>query len=248
MANYDGLVLVAGATGGVGWRVVQTLRREGIPARALVRNRDREAALEKMGASLALCDLTDANSAPTALKTAMQDVKAVISALGTRQIVRFRDFNFENGLREVDYYGTRRLVDAARAAGVEHFVLNSTMGVYERRTLLKPFSIPLYPKWQAEAYLVKSGLTYTIIRPGGLVDYDEDLNGPRGWKHAPAFALANLSGEGGFQSLGRVHRQDVAEALVKSLWTPAARNRIFDILDRSSVTPAARSKILKDIF
>ncbi len=248
MPTYEGLVLVIGATGGVGSRVVNVLRREGIATRVLLRSRTRQAELEKLGVSVAIGDVADPVTAPAALKAAFQDVRAVISALGTRQVIRFKDLSFQNGLREVDYLGTRRLVDAAKAAGVAHFALNSTMGVYERRTVTKPLSIVLYPKWQAEAYLAKSGLTYTIIRPGGLVDTDEALKGPVGWKHAPALAEAKLSGEGGFQSLGRVHRQDVAEALVKSLRTPAMYNRVFDIIDRSAVKPAARSLILKDIF
>ncbi len=244
MAEYDGPVLVVGATGGVGRRVVQVLQREGIPTRALVRNREKGAFLEKAGVSVVYGDVAaESAAAQVALKEAMEGVRAVISGLGTRQVM-----SFDKGLREVDYEGTRRLVEAARATGVEHFCLTSTMGVYERQNITKPFSILFYPKWQAEAYLVRSGLPYTIIRPGGLVDDDADLKGPPGWTHRPAFAYGQLDGKGGFGGLGRVHREDVAVALVKSLWTPAARNRIFEVLDRASVKPAGRSKILTDIF
>ncbi|HEX2911379.1 MAG TPA: SDR family oxidoreductase [Chloroflexia bacterium] len=242
MAQYDGVVLVAGATGGVGRRVVEFLRREGIQTRALVRDRSKAASLEKLGVELFQVDLTS----PDALKSllpALQGVKAVISALGTRQ-----PFNPNRGLRETDYLGTRRLVDAAKAAGVDHFILVSTMGVRQHASVLHPLSLLFHPKWQAEAYLVRSGLTYTVIRPGGLVDSDEAFKQAPGYRHTPALALARLDGEGGFQVLGRVHRQDVAEAMVKSLWTPATRNRIFDILDRSSIKPKAQGKILKDLF
>jgi uncharacterized protein YbjT (DUF2867 family) len=174
----------------------------------------------------------------------MEGVSAVISALGTRQM-----FSRTNGLKQVDYYGNRRLIDAARKAGIKHYILNSTMGVYAERSLFKPFSIPFYPKWQAENYLANSGLTYTIIRPGGLVDTDAALKGPQGWKRRAALAETSLSGEGGFDgTIGRVHRQDVAEVMVKSLWTPGTHNKIFDLLDYSSVKPALRAKVLKNIF
>ncbi len=243
MAMYDGLVLVVGASGGVGKNVVRALHREGISIKVLLRDPAKAAPFEKLGAAVVIADVTDGDKAPALLKEAMVGVKAVLSALGTRQFI-----GAKAGLKQVDYYGTRRLVDAAKTAGVEHFILNSTMGVSERRSILKPFSIPFYPKWQAEEYLVKSGLTYTIIRPGGLVDKEEDLKAPPGWTHKPALTNAKLSGEGGFSGLGRVLRQDVAEAMVKSLWLPEARNKIFDILDYASVKPEDRARILKDLF
>ncbi|MEI6042927.1 MAG: SDR family oxidoreductase [Chloroflexota bacterium] len=243
MANYDGLVLVAGASGDVGRRVVKTLLQEGIAVRALVRNKAKAAELEKLGASVVLIDLTDEVNAPKILKKAMEGVTAVISALGTRQ-----PFSFTNGLRQVDYFGNRRLVDAALAAGVNHFILNSTMGLASPPTIFKPFSFPFYPKWEAEAYLVQSGLTYTIIRPGGLVNSDAELKGPAGWKHSPVLATAKLNGEDGFGGFGRIHRQDVAELLVKSLWTEATHKRIFEALDRASVRANDRAKILKGVF
>lgn len=243
MTKFDGLVLVVGASGGVGLNVVRALHREGIPIRVLLRDSGKAAPFEKLGAEVVIADVTDADKAPVLLKKAMVGVKAVISALGTRQFI-----GANAGLKQVDYYGTRRLVDAAKVAGVEHYILNSTMGVAERRSILKPFSIPFYPKWQAEEYLVKSGLTYTIIRPGGLVDKDEDIKGPPGWTHKPALAYAQLSGEGGFNGLGRVLRLDVAEAMVKSLGLSEARNKIFDILDYASVKPSDRAKIIKDLF
>jgi uncharacterized protein YbjT (DUF2867 family) len=243
MANYEGLVLVAGASGDVGRRVVKTLLREGIATRVLVRSKAKGAELEKQGVSVVLVDLTDEVNAPKILKKAMEGVTAVISAIGTRQ-----PLSFTNGIRQVDYNGNRRLVDAARAAGVQHFILNSTMGLASPPSIFKPFSIPFYPKWEAEAYLVQSKLPYTIIRPGGLVNSDADLKGPAGWKHSPVLATAKLNGEGGFGGFGRIHRQDVAELLVKSLWTEAVRNRIFDSLDRASVRDNDRSKILKGVF
>ncbi len=245
MAKYEGTVLVVGGTGGVGARIVKLLQSEGITPRLLVRDPLKAASLEKQGLEVMVGDLTDEVSAPVTLKLAMNGIKAVLSALGSRP----RDFLTPGkGLKGIDYYGTRRLVDAARAAGVEHFVLNSTMGVSQKRSITKPFSILFYPKWQAEAYLVKSGLTYTIFRPGGLVDSEAELKAAPGAKRSPVLAAANLRGGGGFEGLGRVLRQDVAEAMVKSLTTPATYNQIYDILDRSSVKPEDRRKILKDVF
>jgi uncharacterized protein YbjT (DUF2867 family) len=238
MAKYDGTVLVVGASGGVGRRVVQILLKNGIKTRVLVRDSTKGAIFEKLGATVFFGDVT----APglEKLKQAMDGATAVISALGSRQFL-----SRSAGLKQVDYLGTRRLVNAAKEAKIQHFILVSTMGVYERRTLAKPFSLVFYPKWQAEEALVTSGLTYTIVRPGGLVDSTDGLKGNT---RNPVVAFAELSGEGGFNVLGRVHREDVADIMVKSLWTASAKNRIFDVLDKSSLRSKQQSLVVSDVF
>ena len=78
-----------------------------------------------------------------------------------------------------------------------------------------------------------------------MVNSDETLKGPLGWKHTPALAYAEINGDGGFGLLfGRVHRDDVAMAMVKSLSTPEMRNRVLEILDKSSVKEHCQNKIV----
>ncbi|NWJ47250.1 MAG: SDR family oxidoreductase [Chloroflexi bacterium] len=243
MANYDGLVLVAGATGGVGRRVVRALVNEGIKTRVLVRDNKKGEILAKLGVEVFIIDVANPQTTAETFAKAVKGVTAIISALGTRQM-----FSNSNGLKQVDYFGNKRLIDAARAEGVKHYILNSTMGVHQDRSLLHPFSIPFYPKWQAEEYLVKSGLPYTIIRPGGLVDSDEELKLPSGAKRRPVLAESRLSGDDGFNILGRVHREDVALTMVRSLWTSQMQSHIYDLLDYSSVKPNKREKIVKELL
>lgn len=61
--------------------------------------------------------------------------------------------------REVDVDGTRRLLDAARAADVQHFVYISIVGIDR---------IPTYPyyrvKLDAEREIERAGIPYTILR------------------------------------------------------------------------------------
>lgn len=56
------MIVVIGATGQVGSRVVRGLRERGAPVRALVRSRERGAAAEAAGAELAIGDATDADA------------------------------------------------------------------------------------------------------------------------------------------------------------------------------------------
>lgn len=78
---------------------------------------------------------------------------------------------------QVDYYGTVNLVEACRKLGVTKFVLVSSILVNGAAMgqLLNPayvflnaFGLVLVAKLQAEQYIRKSGINYTIIRPGGL--------------------------------------------------------------------------------
>lgn len=80
-------------------------------------------------------------------------------------------------MSQVDYYGTVNLVDACRKVGVNRFILVSSILVNGAAMgqLLNPayivlnaFGLVLVAKLQAEQYIRKSGINYTIIRPGGL--------------------------------------------------------------------------------
>lgn len=78
---------------------------------------------------------------------------------------------------QIDNFGTVNLVDACGKCGVNRFVLISSILVNGAAMgqLLNPayiflnvFGLTLVAKLQAEKYIRKSGINYTIIRPGGL--------------------------------------------------------------------------------
>jgi uncharacterized protein YbjT (DUF2867 family) len=76
-----GVILVVGATGGVGQRVVKRLLQQGYPVRALVRDLERAKTILGDRPQLVAGDVTQ----PETLKSEfMQGVQAVISCLGTR--------------------------------------------------------------------------------------------------------------------------------------------------------------------
>lgn len=78
---------------------------------------------------------------------------------------------------QVDNFGTVNLVEACRKAKVNRFILVSSILVNGAAMgqLLNPayiflnvFGLTLVAKLQAENHIRKSGINYTIIRPGGL--------------------------------------------------------------------------------
>lgn len=79
----------------------------------------------------------------------------------------------------VDYYGQIKQFNLAKKLGVKHVVLISSMGVTDRHHFLNNVGKKkdgsgdgdiLVWKRKAERCLVESGLDYTILHPGGLVD------------------------------------------------------------------------------
>ena len=96
------------------------------------------------------------------------------------------EFRFRPGgtPEEVDWVGQKAQIDAAKEAGVKHVVICSSMGGTQPQNFLNTIGQQadgsggqiLLWKRKAEQYLVDSGLTYTILHPGGLTDKEGGLN------------------------------------------------------------------------
>jgi uncharacterized protein YbjT (DUF2867 family) len=156
-SNTGRTILVTGATGKQGGAAARHLLEKGYRVRALTRNPDGEAAaaLREMGAEVSAGDLDDRGSLDRALE----------GAYGAFSVQNFWETGFE---REIDQ-GVR-LIDAAKDAGVEHFVYSSVASAH-RDTGLSHFE----SKWRIEERLRGSGLTYTTLRP---VWFMENWEGP----------------------------------------------------------------------
>lgn len=215
---------VAGATGETGRRIVGQLIDRGIPVKALVRDLTVARSTLPEGVELVTADLSN----PTALTGAMADCTVVLSATGARP-------SFDPaGPYQVDYQGTKHLVDAARAAGVEHFVMVSSLCVSKFLHPLNLFWLVLYWKKLGEQYLQASGLTYTIVRPGGLKNDDQDS---RPLIMAPADTLFE----------GNVPRLKVAQVCVEALFLPAAHNKVVEIIAQSQAVPKSVEELFSGV-
>jgi uncharacterized protein YbjT (DUF2867 family) len=211
-------VLVAGATGQTGKEIVKHLRANGYHVRALVR--DPEKAKEQLGADVeyAIGDVKE----PAAVAAAMSGASAVISSIGARSK------EGPDRPEMIDYEGVRNLVDAARAARVQQFVLVSSRGVTQAdNPLNRMFGDVLAWKLKGEDYLRASGVPYTIVRPSGL------LNEPGG--------TGNVTFEQGdrrYSGVLSIPREDVAIVCVQALKHRGARFRTFEVqrIDGAPVT------------
>jgi uncharacterized protein YbjT (DUF2867 family) len=109
----------------------------------------------------------------------------------------------------------------ARESGVKHFVLISSLGVTKPDHPLNKYGQVLTMKLEGEnevrRLFADPGYTYTILRPGGLID-GPPLN------HALQFDTGDRI------STGVIDRSDVAEVAVISLYAPEARNLTFELI------------------
>lgn len=211
-------VLVVGATGKTGRYVTTQLSSSGMTVRAMVRDRSK-------------ADFADATEVVVGdvlkletLRTAMTGCDAVICATGAAP-----SFDI-TGPYQVDFVGTKNLVDVAKTVGVKRFVIVSSLCVSKFFHPLNLFWLVLYWKKQAEEYIVKSGLTYTIVRPGGLRSEDSG--------EAIVMRGADTLFDGG------IAREKVAQVCVAALSEPAAENKIVEIV----TSPEVQEQAFGDLF
>lgn len=211
---------VAGATGETGRRIVQELRARNIPVRALVRDMQKAKTILPDEVELVEADVLNYQS----LNTALGDSTVVLCAVGARP-----SFDPTEPYR-VDYEGTKNLVNISKTRDIEHFVLVSSLCVSQLFHPLNLFWLILVWKKQAEEYIQKSGLTYTIVRPGGLKN--EDNTDPLVMQSADTL------------SEGSIPRQKVARVCVESLFEETAKNKIVEIV----ANPNAPEKNFPELF
>jgi uncharacterized protein YbjT (DUF2867 family) len=141
-------ILVTGASGKTGRRVIAALAKRGRTVRAFVRRPEVGTELRQGGAfDIAVGDLTDSES----LKRAVQGVGQVLHICPP--------------MHPKEDVIARTLIDLCRGAGVERFVLYS---------VLHPIlaDVPHHDrKLQAERYLVDSGMPFTILQPGRYMQH-----------------------------------------------------------------------------
>jgi len=214
--------LVVGATGMVGGEICRQLVAAGKPTRALVRSTSDPAkvqALRELGVEVVEGDVRDRAS----LDAACAGATAVISTVSS---MPFSYQPGENDIETVDLNGVKALIDAAVGAGVEHLVYTSFSGQID-------LGFPLRnAKRAVEAYLKRSGLTYTVLRPSYYMEVW--LSPAVGFDAANAKAQIYGMGE---EPVSWISFRDVARFAVASLDNPAARNAVLELGGPEALTP-----------
>ena len=208
------LVLVAGATGKTGRFVVEELLANGFRVRAFVRDTDKAREILHDDIEFAKGDVKNRES----IDAALGGVASMIIAIGSTR------GDPDNSPEHVDYGGVKNLIEGAADAGVDQFVLVSSGGVtHEEHVLNEMFDNILVWKFKGEEAVRNSGVDYTIVRPGGLV------NKPGGQTQVVFQQGDNVE--------GIIPRADVAQVCVQALMFPEARNRTLEIIGGTKPLP-----------
>ncbi|PZU94420.1 MAG: epimerase [Pseudanabaena sp.] len=200
---------VAGATGQTGRHIVAELVKRNIPVRALVRNLELAKQILPPEVEIVIGNVLNAS----ALDQAIADCDVLVCATGAKPSL--------NALEPylVDYIGTKNLVKAAKSKNIQHFAIVSSLCVSKFLHPLNLFWLVLFWKKQAERYLQGSGLTYTIIRPGGLLNREKEGG------------LVLSSADTLFE--GSIPRTKVAQVTVDALFEETAKNKLVEIVVQS---------------
>lgn len=251
-------VLVAGATGGVGQLSVAKLLEKGFLVRVLTRSAEKAEKMFENRVEVAVGDIRN----PDSLPPAMENITHLICCTGTTAFpskkwdfntlqqstgreswtewlkiyfdTQHRRKNANNSPEQVDAEGVRHLVSAA-PKNLKRFVFVSSAGVLRKDkfpySVLNSFGV-LDAKHKGEEAIIRSGLPYTIIRPGRLID------GPYTSYDLNTLLKATTGGRLGVEVgvgdnlTGQASRVDVASACVECLSIPETEGQIFELVNK----------------
>jgi uncharacterized protein YbjT (DUF2867 family) len=200
-------VLVVGATGSLGGKVVDELLKRGKNVRALVRPTTDASRLETRGVEIARGDMLDLDSLVTAMKGA--DAVITTAAGYTRG---------GKNAHDIDTVGNANLAEAAHRTGIRRFVLTSIL------TSDQTPQVPhFWHKKIAEDKLEQLGVPFLALRPGAFLDQVATMAGdPIGKGRLIWMAKATVP-------LTFVHTSDLAAYLAAAVDAEADNGERIDI-------------------
>ena len=220
-------VLVAGATGVIGNRLVPLLAAVGHEAIGMARSQDAAERLAAMGAGAVVADALDREAVQRAVRTVRPEavvtmLTAIPAEINPRRLAR--DFQATNRLRTE---GTRHLLDAARAVGATRFISHGLAYAYQPGDKLADEDAPLWtrdtPKQFAPVLAALGELERLTVEAGGLVLRLGHLYGPGSAYAADgSFSRQVRAGKvplvgGGNAVFSFTHADDAASAVVAAL-------------------------------
>ena len=204
-------VAVVGANGQIGKQLVTLLKdSDEHSVAAFVRTEQQAREFEDLGVEAVLGNL---EGTVEELRQALKGSDAVVFTAGSGG-----NTGYDKTLL-IDLDGAVKAMEAAEHAGIQRFIMVSAMQAHNRQNWseqIKPYYVA---KHYADRMLVQSNLTYTIIRPGGL------LNEPGTGKVTIAENLET----------GIIPREDVAKTILAAINEESTFNKSFDLV--SGETP-----------
>jgi len=218
-------IAISGASGKTGYRVAEELLRAGDQPRLLLQPSS------VLPQQLEPCQqrrlrLEDRE----ALDAALSGCDALVIATGARPSIDL------TGPMRVDAWGVRRQVESCQRLGIQRVVLVSSLCAGRWQHPLNLFGLILVWKRVGERDLESSGLDWTVIRPGGLSEREENLD-QEGIRYSQADQ----------QESNAIPRRLVARCCVEALNTPASIGRIIEVTSSPELQPIAMAAALESM-
>lgn len=201
------VVLIVGGAGRLGTAIVERLTERDMKLRVLGRDASHAKHLPRE-VEVLVGDVRD----PQSLTPAVAGAQIVISSVQALS-------DPKSSPEATDHLGNRNLIDAAKEAGAEHFILVSALGAAPDH----PMSISR-AKYHAERYLKQSGLAWTLIRPSAFMEFWATLIG----KPLVETGKTRVFGPGK-NPMNFVSVSDVAAAVERAIVDPSLRGVELDM-------------------
>ena len=154
-------VAIAGGHGKIGLKLGALLSGRGDRVRGLIRDASQAEDLGRAGVEPVVCDLEGDDD----VAEEVQGAEAIVFAAGAGP------GSGAERKRTMDLGGAQMLIDAAKTAGIRHYLMISAMGAADPPAEGGDvYGEYLRAKAEADRALKASGLAYTIVRPGRLTD------------------------------------------------------------------------------
>jgi uncharacterized protein YbjT (DUF2867 family) len=213
----DGAALVFGANGRLGAEMVKALVAKNIAVTAFVRPTSDRSLLKDVKVTYVEGDARNRADIDKALASGKFTLVVNTIARRSRQEFGLYDLSQNN------------ITAASKAAGIQQLMFFSSVGLGSSRFLYTDkayanFKETMEERERAEKELIASGVSYTIIRTGGVLD-DPKRTGKAYLSEKPI--------------LGATSRADLADIAVACVGAPFCKNKIFHAADDTQKVPGS---------
>jgi uncharacterized protein YbjT (DUF2867 family) len=201
-------LLVIGANGKIGRKLVEACVSKEIPVRAMVRRAEQVAEFEQLGAEAVQGDLEGD------FASAFQGCTTVVFTAGSGSATG------ADKTLLVDLFGSVRAVEAAERSGINYFIMVSSLKSDDPLRGPEKIRHYLIARHMADDRLLRSSMPHCVLRPARLVD--DPASGRVTSKYDPSDANNRAT---------TISRGNVVEAILDVLARPLPTRTIVNLLD-----------------
>jgi uncharacterized protein YbjT (DUF2867 family) len=210
-------ICIVGGHGKIAMHLHPLLRKNGHHVRGIIRNPEQAVDLQIAGAEPVICDIEQEDD----ISDAVGDADLVLFAAGAGP------GSGADRKWTVDRDGAIKLIKAAKKMEINRYIMISAMGLDEPRGT-EVFQTYQKAKAEADDALRKSGLDYTIVKPGRLTDH-------------PGTGKVSLAPD---LERGEIPREDVARVLSEIINYPELSGLTLDLVSGNTPIDEAIQKTL----